>query len=58
MSECGKEIFHTFIETGVLPDASFRELSIREMLKQRPDCSPIAIIIIYDGLVSAISKLE
>ena len=58
MSECGKQIFYSFVETGVLPNVSFRDLSIREMSKQRPDCSPIAIILIYDGLVSAISKLQ
>lgn len=58
MSEYGKQIFHSFVETGVLPDVSFNELSIREMHKQRPNCSPIAIIIIYDGLVSTISGLE
>lgn len=58
MSEYGRQIFRSFVETGVLPDVSFHGLSIQEMYKQRPNYSPIAIIIIYDGLVSAISKQE
>ena len=58
MSEMGKRIFCSFVETGVLPDVSFRGLSLLEMNRQRPGCSPVAIIIIYDGLVSAISKIR
>lgn len=58
MSEIGKQIFHSYIQRGILPNESHHGLSILEMSKQRPECSPIAIIIIYDGLVSAISKLK
>ena len=56
MSEIGKHIFQSYSERGILPDTSHYGLSILGMNKQRPDFSPISIIIIYDGLVSAISK--
>ena len=34
MSEHGKQIFRSFVETGILPDVSSHGLSIREMQKE------------------------
>ena len=58
MSEAGRTLFSCFCQTGILPDASKSGLSLREMSRQAPEQSPIALIIIFDGLLKAIDKLE
>lgn len=58
MSEMGRSLFDAFCETGILPDASRAGLSLREMSRQAPKQSPIALIIIFDGLLTAIDKLK
>lgn len=57
MSEKGRSILSTYCETGVLPDSSVNGLSLLEMRRQSPEKSPIALILIYDGLLQAIKKI-
>lgn len=57
MSENGRSILSEYCETGILPDSSVNGLSLLEMRKQSPEKSPIALILIYDGLLQAIKKM-
>lgn len=55
MSEGGKGALDILVATRELPDIEFQGLSLKEMKKQKPEYSDIALIVIFDGFVRSSS---
>lgn len=58
MSETGKNALEFLVTTRELPDIEFQGLSIKDMKRQKPEYSDIALIIIYDGFVRGSSEIK
>ena len=58
MSETGKNALEFLVTTRELPDIIFQGLSIKDMKRQKPEYSDIALIIIFDGFVRGRSEIK
>lgn len=56
LSDAGKENLTCLLETGTLPDVNKFGLSLKEMKKQKPDMSDIAILIVFDQMISHLNR--
>ncbi len=56
LSDAGNENLTYLLETGTLPDVEKSGLSLKEMKKQKPDMSDIAILIVFDQMISHLNR--